>query len=56
MNKELTKEEYKKLVTDIAVKISPIVIKKGKDSVNDALVIAQYAIDIADAVSDKLTK
>jgi|GEM_PF-5339307 len=52
-NKELTNEDFKKLVCEIAIKISPLLIKKkeGKDPEND---IALYAYDIADAVRSVL--
>lgn len=54
MNNKLTKEEYKKLVIDLAIKISPIIIEKKETSDIASITIAQYAKDIADAVSDIL--
>lgn len=50
MKKELTKEEYKKLVMEIAVSISPFLIKRKPDSISAAEHISIYARDIADAV------
>lgn len=56
MSTKLTPEEYKKLVIDITVKISPLLIEKKPDSVSAAENIALYATDIADAVESILKK
>lgn len=54
MQTKLTPEEYKKLVIEITVKISPLLIEKKPDSVSAAENIALYARDIADAVESIL--
>lgn len=47
----LTKEEYKKLVIDVAIKISPVLIESSKSgSVLTGENISLYARDIADSV------
>lgn len=50
MNNKLTEEEYKKLVIDIAIKISPEIVKIKANSDLASEAIALYAKDIADAV------
>jgi hypothetical protein len=51
MNIILTPEERKKLVTDVAIQISPNFIDSKSDSLQTALNISIYAYDIANAVS-----
>jgi hypothetical protein len=46
----LTKDEYKKLVIDVAIAVSPLLIERKPDSVVAGEHIALYARDIADAV------
>ncbi|MET3538722.1 hypothetical protein [Chryseobacterium limigenitum] len=48
--KHLTDEEFKKLVIEIAIKISPILVEKKPDSWSAAENIAIYSKDIAEAV------
>lgn len=50
MENKLTKDEYKKIVIEVAIKISPLLIKKKPDSLSAAENISLYARDIADAV------
>ena len=56
MSNKLTKEEYKNLVTNVAIQISPILIEKKATSDVASITIAKYAVDIADAVNDVLNK
>lgn len=51
---KLTDEEYKKIVIEVAIKISPILVKAKPDSFVAAENIAIYARDIADAVESIL--
>ncbi|MGN7705301.1 hypothetical protein [Chryseobacterium sp. 22543] len=53
--KHLTDEEFKKLVIEIAIKISPILVKKKPDSWSAAENIAIYSRDIAEAVRSILS-
>lgn len=51
MNIQLSEKEYKKLVIEIAVNISPLILDKKLDSIYAAERIALFAIDIANAVN-----
>jgi hypothetical protein len=51
MSIKLSEKEYKKLVIEIAVNISPIMLDKKSDSISAAERIALFAKDIANAVN-----
>ena len=51
---KLNEKEYKELIIQVAIKISPILVKKKPDSVSAGENIAIYARDIADAVDSVL--
>ncbi|TXD52211.1 MULTISPECIES: hypothetical protein [unclassified Polaribacter] len=51
MSSKLSEKEYKKLVIEIAVHISPVIIDKKLDSITAADQIAVFAKDIANAVN-----
>ncbi|MBR9847602.1 MAG: hypothetical protein GYB35_16540 [Algicola sp.] len=51
---KLNEEEYKELIIQVAIKISPILVKKKPDSVSAGQNIAIYARDIADSVDSVL--
>ena len=54
MSTKLTAEEYKKLVMDVAIKISPEIVKIKENSELASEAIALYARDIAGAVKSIL--
>lgn len=55
--KKLTEKEYKNLVIQVAIQISPILIdKKGATSDVTGESVALYARDIADAVDEVLIR
>lgn len=47
---KLNEKEYKDLIIQVAIKISPILVQKKPDSISAGENIAIYARDIADAV------
>jgi hypothetical protein len=51
MNSKLSEKEYKKLVIEIAVNISPVMLDKKPDGISVAERIARFAKDIANAVN-----
>jgi len=55
MNIKLSEKDYKKLVIEIAVKISPAFIDKT-DSISAGEKTAQYAMDIANSIKASLEK
>jgi hypothetical protein len=54
MKNKLTEKEYKDLVINVAVQISPIIIQKMETSDLASITIARFSKDIADAVNDVL--
>jgi hypothetical protein len=55
MNIKLSEKDYKKLVIEIAVKISPAFIDKT-DSISAGEKISLYASDIANSIKARLEK
>lgn len=56
MSKGLTTEEYKKLIIDVAIQISPVLVKIKPDSITAGEHIALYARDIAESIDANLKK
>ncbi|MGK0411924.1 MAG: hypothetical protein ACJA1B_000112 [Polaribacter sp.] len=56
MNFKLSDKEYKKLITEIATQISPVVIQRQQDNITAAEQVASLAKDITDAVNTVLEK
>ncbi|UAM97378.1 hypothetical protein K8354_13770 [Polaribacter litorisediminis] len=56
MNFKLSDKEYKKLIIEIAIQISPIVIQRPQNNIAAAEQVASLAKDITDAVNTVLEK
>jgi|AntRauMFilla1563_2_1112583.scaffolds.fasta_scaffold21512_3 hypothetical protein len=54
MNYKLSDKEYKKLIIEIAVQISPVMIEQKQENIATAKHIALFAKDITDAVNTVL--
>jgi hypothetical protein len=54
MNTKLSEKEYKKLVIEIAVNISPVIIEKEQNNISAAEKIASLSKDIAISINKVL--